>query len=87
MAPLQDVIRSRSLDWMFYVDNTQIYIVIDDPKHSVDSVDVLRACINDVFTWNTKNMLKCNPGKTTKGYTFHAAIQQATYSLQNIIVS
>ena len=37
--------------------------IIDDPKHCWLSC-VLRACINDVFTWNTKNMLKCNPGKT-----------------------
>ena len=63
-APLQDFIRSHSLDSMFYADDIQIYIVIDDPRHSIDSVGVLRGCINDVFTWNTKNMLKCNPGKT-----------------------
>ena len=63
MAPLQDVIRSHGLDSMFS-NNTQIYIIIDDPKQSVDSVGVLKGCINDVFAWNTKNMLKCNPGKT-----------------------
>jgi len=64
MAPLQHVIRTNSLDSMFYAEDTQIYIVIDDPKHSIDSVGVLRGYINDVFTWNNKNMLKCNPGKT-----------------------
>ena len=42
---------------MFFADDTQIYIVIDDPKHFVDLGDLLRACINDVFAWNTKNML------------------------------
>ena len=41
---------------MFYADDTQIYIVIDDPKQSVDSVGVLKGCINDVFAWNSKNM-------------------------------
>ena len=64
MAPLQDVIRSHGLDSMFYADDTQIYIAIDDPKQSVDSVGFLKGCINDVFAWNSKNMLKCNPGKT-----------------------
>ena len=61
---LQDVIRSHGLDSMFYADDAQICIAIDDPKHAVDSVEVLRGCINDVFAWNTKNMLKCNPTKT-----------------------
>ena len=42
IAPLQDVIRSHCLDSMVYADDAQIYIVIDDPKHSVDSVEVLR---------------------------------------------
>ena len=64
MGPLQDVRRSHGLDSMFYADDTQINIIIDDPKQSVDSVGVLKGYINDVFAWNTKNMLKCNPGKT-----------------------
>ena len=64
MAPLQYVIRSHGLDSMSYADDTQIYIVIEDPKQSVDSVGVLKGCINDVFAWNSKNMLKCDPGKT-----------------------
>ena len=42
MAPLQDVIRSQGLDSIFYADETQIYIVTDDPKQSVDSVGVLK---------------------------------------------
>ena len=25
---------------------------------------LLQACVNDVFAWNTQNMLKSNPGKT-----------------------
>ena len=63
MAPLQDVIHSFSLDSMFYADETQSYIVNDDPKDCWLCC-VLRACINDVFTWSTKTMLQYNPGKT-----------------------
>ena len=48
---------------MFHADDTQIYIAIKDPDHSVDSVEILQACVN-VFAWNTQNMLKGNPGKT-----------------------
>mgnify|MGYP000105580661 CR=1 FL=1 len=49
---------------MFCADDTQIYITIKDPDHSVDSVEIRQACINDVFSGNTQNMLKSNPGKT-----------------------
>lgn len=64
LAPLQDVILTHDLNCMFYSDDTQIYIAIKDPEHSVDSVEILQACVNDVFAWNTQNMLKSNPGKT-----------------------
>ena len=56
LAPLQDVILTHDLNCMFYA--------IKDPDHSVDSVEILQACVNDVFAWNTQNMLKTNPGKT-----------------------
>ena len=45
MAPLQNVIRSHGLDSMFYADDSQIYIVIDDPKQFFDFVSVLKGCI------------------------------------------
>ena len=64
LAPLQDVILSHDLNCMFYADDTQIYIALKDPDHSVVSVEILQACVNDVFAWNTQNMLKSNPGKT-----------------------
>ena len=46
---------------MFYADDNQIYIAIKDPDHSVDSVEILQACVNDIFAWNTQSMLKSNP--------------------------
>ena len=64
LAPLQDVIHSHDLNCMFYADHTQIYIALKDPDHSVVSVEILQACVNDVFAWNTQNMLKSNPDKT-----------------------
>ena len=85
MAPLQDVIRGRSLDSMFSADDTQIYIVIDDPKHSVDSVDVLRVCINDVFAWNTKNMSKSNPGKIILHFTSRFDKQPPFYETLTLV--
>ena len=65
LAPLQDVILTHDLNCMFYADDTQIYIALKDPHHhSVVSVEILPACVNDVFARNTQNMLKSNPGKT-----------------------
>ena len=64
LAPLQDVILTHDLNCMFYSDDTQIYIAIKDPDHSAVSVEILQACVNDVFAWDTQNMLKSNPGKT-----------------------
>ena len=64
LAPLQDVILTHDLNCMLYADDTQMYIAIKVPEHSVDSVEIRQACVNDVFAWNTQNMLKSNPGKT-----------------------
>ena len=62
LAPLQDIILSHKLNCMFYADDTQINITLD-PNRPTCSPDILRSCIEDVISWNTKNMLKCNQGK------------------------
>ncbi|KAK2553019.1 hypothetical protein P5673_025739 [Acropora cervicornis] len=62
LAALQDIILSHKLNCMFYADDTQIYITLD-PNSPTCSTDILRSCIEDVISWNTKNMLKCNQGK------------------------
>ena len=58
------MIVTHDLNGMFYADDTQIYIAIKDPDHSVDPVAILQAWVNNVFAWHTQNMLKNNPGKT-----------------------
>ncbi|XP_068675290.1 uncharacterized protein [Montipora foliosa] len=64
LAPLQDIILSHyNLNCMFYADDTQIYITLN-PNNSTCSTDILRSCIEDVISCNTKSMLKCNQGKT-----------------------
>jgi len=49
---------------IFYADDTQIYISINKHADAQDSINRLQSCINDVFAWNMKNMLKTNPDKT-----------------------
>ena len=63
LAPLQDVILKHNVNCLFYADDTQLYITVN-PENPNISTDSLRSCIEDVISWNTKNMLMCNQGKT-----------------------
>ena len=48
---------------MFYADDSQTCIAIN-PERSMDTLHHLKKCIEDVFLWNTRNMLLSSPGKT-----------------------
>ena len=48
---------------MFYADDSQVYIAVN-PNHPSDALTTLRQCVEHIFSWNTRNMLKSNPGKT-----------------------
>jgi len=52
LTPLQDVILTHDLNCIFYADDTQIYIARKDHDHSVVSVEILQACVNDVFAFH-----------------------------------
>ena len=71
---------------MFYTDDTQIYITLRDPDHSVVSVEILQACVNDVFAWNTQNMLKSNPGKTNVLH-FTSRFKKQPLSLETLMLA
>ena len=63
IAPLQDVIHAYNLNYMFYADDSQVYITIN-PNHPSDALTTLRQRVEHIFSWNTRNMFKSNPGKT-----------------------
>ena len=63
IAPLRDVIQAYNLNCMFYADDSQVYIAVN-PNHPSDALTTLRQCVEHIFSWNTRNMLKSNPGKT-----------------------
>ena len=48
---------------MFYADDSQVYIAVN-PNLPSDPLTTLRQCVEHIFSWNTRNMLKSNPGKT-----------------------
>ena len=62
IAPLEDLIRAHNLNPMFYADDTQVYIIMN-PADVPASLSNLHKCLHDITTWNTTNMLMCNPGK------------------------
>ena len=62
-APIQDIISAHNLDWMFYADDSQLYITID-PHDQRPVLNTLQNCICEIIEWNTINKLVCNPSKT-----------------------
>ena len=43
--------------------DSQLYIAIN-PNHPSDALTTLRQYVEHSFSWNTRNMLESNPGKT-----------------------
>ena len=64
IAPLQDVIATYNLSYMFYADDNQLYIAVNPKETPQVSLDKLRECTQAILHWNTQNMLSTNPEKT-----------------------
>ena len=57
IGPLQDVIQAYNLNYMFYADKSQVYIAIN-PNNPSNPLTTLPQCVEHIFSWNTRNMLK-----------------------------
>ena len=57
IVPRQDVIQAYNLNCMFYADDSQVYIGVN-PNHPSDALTTLRHCVEHIFSWSTRNMLK-----------------------------
>ena len=77
IAPLQDVIATYDLSYMFYADDNQLYIAVNPKETPQVSLDKLRECTQAILHWNTQNMLSTNPGKT--GDSLHITVSETTY--------
>ena len=65
-TPLARIIRKHGLSYHLYADDTQLYLAFK-PKSDLSKAETIRkleACVNDIHTWMTENLLKLNGDKT-----------------------
>ena len=65
-TPLGYIIRNHNQDFHLYADDTQLYISFK-PCDSISrqtAISQIEACIKDIKTWMTNNLLKLNDDKT-----------------------
>ena len=65
-TPLGNIIHNHSLDFHLYADDTQLYISFKpcDSISTQTAISQIEACIKDIKTWMTNNLLKLNDDKT-----------------------
>jgi hypothetical protein len=62
-APMGDIIASHDLDYMFYADDSQVYLVLDPSKLS-EGINKVEMCASDIKAWAVGNNLMLNDSKT-----------------------
>jgi hypothetical protein len=62
LAPLEDVIKAHNLNVMFYADDSQLYVFLDQKQQQL-GVEAIHLCTTDIMLWTKLNMLKYNSKK------------------------
>ena len=62
-APLEDVIKSHGINYISYVDDTQLVCTFHHDKRA-ETISKLEHCLNDVKAWTHGDRLKLNDAKT-----------------------
>ena len=62
-APIHHIIKSHGLEDMMYADDVQIYLSFD-PCDRDTAISRINACVSDIRSWSTRNMLALNESKT-----------------------
>ena len=68
MLPLGNIIRTHSVNFHCYADDTQLYLSIKPEQ--CNQLTKLQACLKDIRTWMTRNFLLLNSDKTAVYYTW-----------------
>ncbi|KAL9958479.1 hypothetical protein ACROYT_G035496 [Oculina patagonica] len=61
-SPLGDIMRYHQVKFHLYADDTQLYLTFKSPPEMAKTA--MEACVRDIDTWMTANMLKMNRDKT-----------------------
>ena len=65
MLPLGKIMRHHELDYHFYADDSQLYLVFQPVQESADTaIDKMMNCISDVRSWMGANKLMLNDQKS-----------------------
>ena len=62
MVPQGNIIRTHSINFHCYADDTQLYLSIKPEQ--CNQLTKLQACLKDIKTWMTRNFLLLNSDKT-----------------------
>lgn len=62
MLPLGNIIRNHDINFHCYADDTQLYLSIKPDQ--TDRIHRLSACVKDITSWMTANLLLLNSDKT-----------------------
>ena len=60
MLPLGNIIRTHSVKFHCYADDTQLYL---SKPEQCNQLTTLQACLKDIKTWMTRNFLLLNSDK------------------------
>ena len=81
-TPIHHIIKSHGLQVMMYADDVQIYSSFH-PRDRDTAISRINACVRDIRSWSTRNMLALNDSKTE---VLHFVSKFATYDVPSITI-
>jgi len=82
-VPIEDIIIAHSLQSMIFLDDTQMYLVMQRSKQS-SCLSKLELCAQDILSWMADNELLCNSSKTEILHFSSCYLQRQPIAAANI---